>query len=362
MRNWILVVCLAVALSAIGCKGKPIPPEVQEAEHQEKALWRAAASLYVPEKHDQYLKSLRDAKDRLIKEKAKLPLFRDFGEIQTDFQNLLLTGDELLKSVEIRKQQRSEAVSNQIASINKRIDSLKKLTRMINKGRFARSILIRIELKLSEADLQRQRGEIIEAEKKLLELIPYLNDADDMVFSILERYRDASHLDRWERWIKETIMESEKKKIFAVVVTKIDRRLIVYQAGKPLMSFDVGLGPNSLADKIHAGDYATPEGKYRIVKKIPTSQYFKALLLDYPNNDDRERFQQQRKDGLIPPGVGIGGLIEIHGGGQDAITNGCVSLEDKNMGQLFDLLVVGTPVTIVGSTRRKNSAFFGKGN
>lgn len=362
MRNWILVVCLALALSAIGCKGKPIPAEVQEAELQEKAIWRAAASLYAPEEHNQYLKSLREAKDRLIKENSKLPMLRDFQEVQAEFRNLLSTGENLLKKVEERKRQRTEAVSDQIASITKRIDSLKKLTRMINQGRFARSLLIRTEIKLSEADLQRQRGEIIEAEKKLTELTPYLNDAEDMVFSILERYRDPSHLEKWESWIKETIMESEKKKSLALVVTKIDRKLVVYQAGKPLMSFDVGLGPNSLADKIHAGDYATPEGKYRILKKIPTSQYFRALLLDYPNEEDRQRFQQQRKDGLIPPGVGIGGLIEIHGGGQDAITNGCISLEDKNMEKLFDLLYVGTPVTIVGSTRRKNTAFFGKGD
>lgn len=362
MRNGCLVFCLAIALFATGCRGKPIPAEVQEVDLQEKALWRAAASLYAPDEHDQYLKSLREAKDRLIKERAKLPMLRDFQETQSDYRNLLLAGNELLKKVEDRKQQRMEAVSNQIASITRRIDSLKKLMRMINQGRFARSLLIRTELKLSEADLQRQKGEIIEAEKKLTELTPYLNDAEDMVFSILERYRDPSQLENWERWIKETVLESEKKKIFAVVVTKIDRKLIIYQAGKPLMSFDVGLGPNSLANKIHAGDYATPEGKYRIVKKIPTSQYFRAFLLDYPNEEDRQRFLQQRKDGLIPPGVGIGGLIEIHGGGEDAITNGCVSLDDKNMEKLFDLLDVGTPVTIVGSTRRKNTAFFGKGN
>jgi hypothetical protein len=261
--------------------------------------------------------------------------------------------------VEDQKRMRSEAISGQISSIKKKIDIVKKLSRMINQGHFARSLLIRTELKLGEADLQHKKGEILEAEKRLTELTPYLRDAEDMVFSILERYRDPSHLQKWEGWIKEAISESEKNGIFSVVVTKIDRKLIVYKEGKPLMSFDVGLGPNSLADKTHAGDYATPEGKYRIVKKIPTSQYYRALLLDYPNEEDKKRFQQQQKEGLIPPGVGIGGLIEIHGGGEDSITNGCISLEDENMDKLFDLLDVGTPVTIVGSTRRKNESFFG---
>jgi hypothetical protein len=359
MKDWILVVCLALALNAPGCKGKPVPQEVQEAEVQEKALWRAGAPLYTPEEYDYYLKSLREAKDKLIKEKAKPALLRNYQETQMAFQNLLSTGEELLKKVEDQKRQRSEAVSRQIASFAKRIETIKKLSGMINQGRFARTLLIRTELRLREADLQHKKGEIIEAEKKLTEASPHLQDAEDMVFSILERYRYPSLLEKWEGWIKETISESEKKRIFAVVVTKIDRKLVVYKEGKPMMSFDVGLGPNSLVNKIHAGDYATPEGRYWIVKKIPTSQYYRALLLDYPNEEDRKRFQQEQREGLIPPGVGIGGLIEIHGGGEDSITNGCISLEDENIDKIFDLLDIGTPVTIVGSTRRKNEAFFG---
>jgi hypothetical protein len=359
MRNWILGVCLALALIAPGCKNMPAPPEVQEAEVQEKALWRAGALLYTPEEYREYLTSLREAKDKLIKEKAKLALLRDYQETQMAFQNLLSTGEELLKKVEDQKRQRSEALSRQITSFTRRIDTIKKLSGMINQGRFARSLLIRTELRLGEAELQHKKGEIIEAEKKLTEASPYLQDAEDMIFSILERYRDPSLLKKWEGWIKETISESEKRRIFAVVVTKIDRKLVIYREGKPIMSFDVGLGPNSLADKIHVGDYATPEGKYRIVKKIPVSQFYRALLLDYPNKEDQNRFQQEQREGLIPPGVGIGGLIEIHGGGEDSITNGCISLEDGNIDKIFDLLDIGTPVTIVGSTRRKNEAFFG---
>ncbi len=359
MRDWILALSLLLTLIPAGCKGKPLPPEVQEAELQEKALWKAGASLYAPEEYNQYLNSLRKAKDKLIEEKAKLAFLRDYEENQMAFQELIATGEELLKKVEDQKRQRSKAVSGQISLITKKIDTIKKLARMINQGNFARSLLIRTELKLREAELQHNKGEIIEAEKKLTELTPYLQDAEDMVFSILERYRDPSHLEKWEGWIKETISESEKNRTFAVVVIKIDRKLIVYKEGKPIMSFDVGLGPNSLADKIHAGDYATPEGKYRIIKKIPTSQYYKALLLDYPNEEDKKRFQQEQKEGLIPPGVGIGGLIEIHGGGEDSITNGCISLEDENVDWIFELLEVGTPVTIVGSTRRKNEDFFG---
>jgi lipoprotein-anchoring transpeptidase ErfK/SrfK len=52
----------------------------------------------------------------------------------------------------------------------------------------------------------------------------------------------------------------------------------------------------------------------------------------------------------VPPGRGIGGLIEIHGaGGQGRNwTDGCVALVNPDMDRLFAAVGVGTPVTIVG--------------
>ena len=126
----------------------------------------------------------------------------------------------------------------------------------------------------------------------------FLQDAEDVVFSVLERYRDPSSLDKWDRWIRETLSESEKRGAYALIVTKIDRSLVVYKNGKVVMAFDIGLGPNSLADKIHVGDYATPEGRYQIEKKMLTSQYYKALLLDYPNAEDKKRFQLNKMEGI----------------------------------------------------------------
>jgi len=49
--------------------------------------------------------------------------------------------------------------------------------------------------------------------------------------------------------------------------------------------------------------------------------------LDYPNANDRAEFTRAKRNGDLPPGARIGGLIEIHGGGgrnQDW-TDGCVA-------------------------------------
>jgi murein L,D-transpeptidase YafK len=84
------------------------------------------------------------------------------------------------------------------------------------------------------------------------------------------------------------------------------------------------------------------------------SRYHRALLLDYPNAADRERFAAAKRRGEIPRGAGIGGLIEIHGeGGRGQNwTEGCVALSNRDMDDLFRRVGTGTRVTIVGGDGR----------
>jgi len=83
------------------------------------------------------------------------------------------------------------------------------------------------------------------------------------------------------------------------------------------------------------------------------TRFYKALLLDYPNEDDRTRFTQNKKKGVLGTDAEIGGHIEIHGvGGKGADwTDGCIALKNKDMNVVFNLCPVGTKVVIVGSTR-----------
>src|SRR6185312_4893236 len=82
-----------------------------------------------------------------------------------------------------------------------------------------------------------------------------------------------------------------------------------------------------------------------------------ALLLDYPNQEDRRRFFNDRKKGKIPAFRDIGGQIEIHGVDNElmAQTLGCIMLENTKMAALFDHVDTGTPVTIVGALGEHNS-------
>jgi lipoprotein-anchoring transpeptidase ErfK/SrfK len=159
-------------------------------------------------------------------------------------------------------------------------------------------------------------------------------------------------LSKWQRWADETIAWSKNNNAYAILVDKFAHTCYLYKDGKIKKEFDVELGPNWIGTKQYKGDKATPEGKYHVTKKKSRHQtkYYKALLINYPNDEDQARYNANSKKGLIPK-RGAGNLIEIHGDGGKGInwTDGCVALTNSQMDKLYELVGVGTPVTIVGS-------------
>lgn len=161
-------------------------------------------------------------------------------------------------------------------------------------------------------------------------------------------------LPKWRRWADETLAWSRNNNASVILVDKFAHKCYVYHDGKLVKEFQAELGPNWIGTKKYRGDKATPEGKYHITKKKAGRQtkYYKALLINYPNDEDKARYQYNVKNGNIPK-RGIGNLIEIHGDGGKGInwTEGCVALTNSEMDRLYDMVSVGTPVTIVGSMR-----------
>jgi len=167
------------------------------------------------------------------------------------------------------------------------------------------------------------------------------------------RFTEPRNLAIWRTWVYATIERSRLQQEVAIVVDKLKRRLFLYYAGERIAGYRAELGAKGLRQKLHAGDQATPEGRYRILQRKDggNTQYYKALLLDYPNDEDRARFLNARSQGVVPLRAGPGNLIEIHGdGGQGRDwTNGCVALANDDMERVFSRVRVGTPVTIVGT-------------
>ena len=197
-----------------------------------------------------------------------------------------------------------------------------------------------------------EKGDIAKANKKLNEGKARISYADAEVNTQLKEY--FLRFAKWQIWVKSTISASASNKSYALVVDKIKHKGFLYFNGKLTKEYDVEFGKNWIGDKLYAGDNATPEGRYMVTRKKSArdSGYYKAMMLNYPNEEDRAEFAARRRSGQIPKSRGIGGLIEIHGNGGKGVdwTKGCVALSDDKIDELYSKLSVGSPVTIVGST------------
>jgi len=349
MRNYPLLFSIIILLMCIGCSAPPEPPEVHYAEVQLLALLKAGATEYAPDGYKKYKVAYRDANDEFIKEDAKFRWFKDYTSVREQFRLVLGKGNKILATIKKIKEEKSQNVGQRISSLKDRVASLKESTSMINEARLVRRSLSKAEVLLSEAEFLFKKGNYDAVETKLNLVNTYSLKSMDIANSILSRYMDKNQLVKWRKLVEETIEESKRKGIVVIIVSKIDQELIVYKKGNKIGDYDIGLGRNGLKDKLYAGDGATPEGRYYIVKKNAGSRYYKALLFDYPNKEDRMRFAQAKKKGLIPARTNIGSLVEIHGGGSDGMTRGCVSLENSDIDKLFAIVNEGTPVTIVGA-------------
>jgi hypothetical protein len=166
---------------------------------------------------------------------------------------------------------------------------------------------------------------------------------------------DARKIGVWRRWVEETVRDSKARNSYAVVVDKSAHKAYLIRGGRIVRKYDCELGYNSGRQKLFSGDASTPEGQYRVsVVKARGSKYYKALLLNYPNDLDWRRFRDNKANGVISQKARIGGLIEIHGeGGRNRDwTQGCVALTNKEMDHLMQFASVGMPVTIVRRSDR----------
>jgi lipoprotein-anchoring transpeptidase ErfK/SrfK len=347
-------IVLLLLVTAFGCSAPQIPPEVQLVEKQEHNLWLSGAEIYAPDGFKEYRISFRKIQDDLVREKTRFVWFQNYKQIKSGLKALLETGQNLEKKIVDTKNAKKTSISDKLSFFENRIETLKGLTELINEGRLARKDLIKAELLLSEATTRFNKSDYETAEAKLKGISGFIEAAENALRPILGRYADGVHIKKWQQIADETIAESKNRGIPAIIVNKSERTLILYKNGVPFKTYSIGLGRNGSLDKSYAGDQKTPEGKYRITKKLSSSRFHKALLINYPNEEDMRNFISAKRKGLIPSNSRIGGLIEIHGGGKESMTYGCVSMDNNMIDSLFNLVDVGTPVAIVGAIDHNN--------
>ena len=167
-------------------------------------------------------------------------------------------------------------------------------------------------------------------------------------------------LDKTPYATKECIKELSKgaeikgPQIDKIVVYKKKRTMYTYSQGKLMHEFRFSLGKNGdKGNKVKAGDYRTPEGSYKIVRKKCDNRLYKSLMISYPNTADKARASKK--------GVSPGGYITIHGqpkwnadGRGDAYTlsrdwtEGCLAVPNVAIDKLWHAVANGVKIDIHG--------------
>jgi murein L,D-transpeptidase YafK len=135
-----------------------------------------------------------------------------------------------------------------------------------------------------------------------------------------------------------------------VIVRKADRRLFLMQGDAIVRTYKVALGLNPIGTKQRSGDFRTPEGTYRLVRRNPRSDFFLSMQVSYPNDADLKHARRNHWDS--------GGSIMIHGLPNQLKhdpsyyenvdwTDGCIAVSNSDMLEIWLLTPDNAPIEIL---------------
>lgn len=357
LNHFALLALLSISLG--GCV-ETVPDELVEAlESLDRDLGTLRASDITPEAYSKFSRQWIALQGRIRSEENIVRWPWEDNELETDLEALQVEGTQLLSDVNSRIQAQRATAEAKLAKIEQRLRLLN--TRVGDIG--SRMVLgehpIETEVHVKQARLFLEQGQFehsIQASERAGKI---LLTQTALLTNELGRYADDDLISAWRESAQRTIEWSRTHRAQAIIVSKADRVLTLYKNGRKVLTYPIRLGSRGIRAKQYYGDGATPEGEYRIQRKRGPGQtpYFRALILDYPNVDDRRRFEEAQKAGLIPQSQHMPGLIQLHGIAQGISDQpfGSIVLDNPQIAQLFDQVAVGTPVNIVGALESQNS-------
>jgi lipoprotein-anchoring transpeptidase ErfK/SrfK len=348
---------LAGALSACA---QAIPPELVSAiETIDQQLVALKAPEIAPEEYARFVRQWVPLRARVQSDDDLVQWPWETNDLETELRRLHEEGGSTLAKLHGERQAQQQRAQLKVLRVEERLRALSSQIDAIDGRIVLGGKPVQTDLLVKQArsfydqhDYQRSI-EAADMAGKALQV------QSTLLARELGRYADEQYIRGWQAVAQQTINWSRIHRSTAIVVSKAERVLTLYKNGSKVVSYPVRLGFNGIREKQFQGDGATPEGRYRITDKrgAGRTQFYRALVLDYPNQDDRRRFAQGKKVGRIPAVKQIGGQIEIHGVENElmAQTLGCVMLDNAQMSALFERVEPGTPVSIVGALTGRNA-------
>ena len=348
---FILLLVIVVVILVIKAP-KPPTSELKMALEALSNAQKANAQIYAGESYKQAQIAYDSAMNYWAKENDRLLVFRDYSEVNSWVAIVLEKAEEAQKLSGKRSKSTSNRIKEGIVKLDKKVaifDLYYKrmplspaILKAHNKG----------VMKLSETRHAFENNRFSEAEKHFNEAWELINSAGDKAEILVQNWFSAHN--EWQKQAKQAVqLSANNKKV--ILVDKFAHTCTVFQNKKAIRTFDVEFGINWMGDKLVKGDKATPEGIYKVTDKKSgaKTKFHKALLINYPNEEDQAKFAKAKNKKLISANADIGGLIEFHGMGGKGIdwTDGCIALTNKDMDTLYNLINKGTTVIIVGSVQ-----------
>lgn len=353
-----LLLC-ALPIILTGCM-ETVPDELVESiEAIDRDLVSLRAGDLLSEDYSHFVHNWIALRSRVQSEENVVRWPWEENGLETDLEQLQQEGSHLIASVKQRQASQRASAEAKLSRIEQRLRLINTSVGAIGSRLVSGEQHVEAELWIRQARALLEDGQSERsiqasdrAAKILLAQAVTLNNE-------LGRYADEELITTWKDAVRRTIDWSHSHRAQAIVISKADRLLMLYKNGRKVLTFPIHLGSRGIRAKRHYGDGATPEGEYRIVRKRGEGRtpFIRSLVLDYPNADDRRRFENARKAGEISPSHLMTGSIEIHGIAQ-GITDqpfGSIVLDNPQIMELFNRVSVRTPVTIVGALESQNS-------
>jgi len=291
--------------------------------------------------------NLTQAQNSLRAQYRRLVLFRNYDLTRYQIRRAHDLCNDALSTARVARQNSVQECQKRLASLRTSLKATRSLVERMTAHHNALTHLATAQARLDAADACLAEHRVREVKELLGGAEEEIAGASNAIQSHLAAF--LSRRQQWDAWIKETLAWSSRTDRPALIVDKLNHQCYVIRRGRVVDSYNVELGGMWMSQKVREGDRATPEGRYHVAQ-VKGSRYYRAALLNYPNESDRSRFVRAKRQGDLPRSARIGGLIEIHGEGGRGVdwTAGCVSLANRDIDRLFRHVSAGTPVTIVG--------------